>query len=306
MKTIRYISFEIIILTALCLLFATQAAAIDSDFPSSYEALVNWQKGDSKQLIELPAYRIEQRMQNSISECMAAAGFQYKPYIPDSMFPSLSDQLTEDKGIVASYIESTVNPMGNAKHSDNPNEKILQSLSDDERDNYIKQLWDKQNGCATQAFRETHAAAVEIIGKDRADAYEKALNDISVNLSEDPLVKNALDSWSTCATQATGVDLDDPTDIEKLVLDELNRSFIAFEGESLEATMHSAVDTTGPLKGGSFSEAIESARVIERTLVDATQPCDQALSSTMEQVRNRLAWETLQRYEDVVQVLMGE
>ena len=286
---------------ALSLLTLCGSPSLAADgYPASASELLAWNPPSSLQLLELPAYRVEQRLQSRISECMRAAGFRYQPFVPDEHFPSLGFREEGQVGIVDSVLETLAGNLNVPATSENPNHAHFASLDGAAQNRYAERLWDRETGCATHAYRATYEAVSEKLGADRIDEYEEALNSVHQQVESDPAFDRALSAWRACAELRTGLPLSSPAHLDQVVREELDE---ASGGElPLSDLLHSPV-TAGPILLD--AAAVQSARELEATLRRATAACDQGLEQVVEGLQQELSRQTLLRFPDVLEVLFG-
>lgn len=177
---------------------------------------------------EQERFATEQReMQELIADCMADEGFEYIPFVPDEgaffFGPDLEDNFTETYGFgISTFIledpflqeeEEFEDPYAN-----DPNQEIVENLTDAERDEYYYVLWgdepdfDFENateeeideffadwqptGCQSEAEQETYAQ--QAFFEEFGDAFEE----MYTRAEADPRIVAVEQEWSVCMADA--------------------------------------------------------------------------------------------------------
>ena len=176
--------------------------------------------------------RQEQQVQELIAECMAQEGFEYIPAvrpIPDGAFGDFaSEEFARERGfgITTSFGDEEA-LFGLEDDWTDPNQAIVEALSDSEREAYYETLlrppepagtetdpdtgeevevYDNGfgGGCSGQAFEEIYAYS------DLEDIYEQLdLESMYERMEADPRAQAMAEDWSQCMS-GRGYDYEDP------------------------------------------------------------------------------------------------
>ena len=176
--------------------------------------------------------RQEQRVQELIAECMAQEGFEYIPAvrpIPDAAFGDIaSEEFARERGfgITTSFGEEEA-LFGFEDDWTDPNQAIVEALSDSEREAYYETLHRPPErtgtetdpdtgeavevydvgfggGCSAQAFEEVYAFS------DLQDVYQQLdLESMWARMEADPRAQAMTDDWSQCMS-SRGYGYEDP------------------------------------------------------------------------------------------------
>ena len=228
----------------------------DGDEPESLADYLGPGLGFGADPEEQQAYyaRQEQRVQELIAECMVQEGFEYIPAvrpIPDGAFGDFaSEEFARERGfgITTSFGDEGA-LFGLDDDWTDPNQAIVEALSDSEREAYYETLHQPPEptgtetnpdtgeevevydngfggGCSGQAFEEVYAFS------DLEDIYEQLdLESMYERLEADPRVQAMTADWSQCMS-SRGYDYEDPEAMYESVYTEFQARLEEITGQA--------------------------------------------------------------------------
>ena len=215
--------------------------------------------------------RQEQKVQELIAQCMAREGFEYIPVSPpvdDFDFGTHGDvEQARELGFGVSTLFDRTEPPSSDDDDDwvDPNEEIVESLSESERDAYNETLhgtvfWsggagfdgdrpaevdgsDGSEGCSGQALAEVFAVEEQLELLEQLD-----LESLAERIAADPRLAESYTDWSRCMA-GRGYDYENPEALLDTVYGDLENRFAEIVGP--------AGGTVDPFQGMSREEIDE-------------------------------------------------
>lgn len=206
----------------------TTAGSSDSGSDESLAAFFGWEDEDPE--AAQARFRDEEvRVQESIRQCMAEQGFEYKPMLsPEEAFTSVDidqEEWARTQGFgITTWFGNEEEMMGGEEWID-PNQETLEAMSDGERKAWEEALWGTQEEQEAQMTpeidEETGETFYTSIGYGpgcQGEAYEKeygdqdaqdlwlelqpAMDEMYQRVDADPRVVEANEAWSACMSEA--------------------------------------------------------------------------------------------------------
>ncbi|MDP9495953.1 MAG: hypothetical protein M3P87_12025 [Actinomycetota bacterium] len=256
----------------------------------------------------------EARIQESIRQCMAGSGFEYQPILPPQGSFVVYDETNEEErvrtqgfGITTWYgNEETTDTTSMAEEWVDPNQEMLEAMSQSEQDAWYAALYGTQEeqmeGSHTEVDPETGEEYVMTEGYGagcQGEAYEAeygemnntedlwaeinpAMEAMYQQVQADPRIVEMDQGWSTCMA-AAGYEFESPMKMGETVYEDFQTRFDAivganggyadpFEGWSQEEIEAFMAEKTEEELNAFFQEAEQSAReAIDMDAVAAIQ-----------------------------------
>lgn len=251
-------------LAAVTLVLALAAAACGSDDSSSASgretlaSFMGWE-GDDEDDADMEAQWRDQdaRMQELIRDCMAEQGFEYLPVDHNQGSYTVYDEGDEEErirtqgfGITTWYgnEEMFEEPVEDVEWHD-PNEEIVESMSDSEREAYYEALWGNEDemmenaiieyddetgeeigysyegfgsGCQGQAEQEVWGGGSDSDTQELWEELEPAFEAMYERVQADPRIVEWNEAWSRCMAEA-GHDYDSPDTMHNEVWEDFDQ-----------------------------------------------------------------------------------
>lgn len=195
----------------------------------------------------------ERKVQESVVACMAAEGFEYRPWVMTA--PSSTeypDSTTRDFAEKYGYGISTfsIDPDPTVQPTD-PNQAIVEAMSAAEREAYEAALYgapvfasesgaaeptamptpDPEDlGCFGKAQQEIYGAG-QVWSNEFDDLFNR-MSELYEKVDDDPAVAQALDRWRTCMADAGHPGLSSVNDPIQQISDRMNEFFTSAPGAS--------------------------------------------------------------------------
>lgn len=277
---------------------------------------------------EMQAYyaRQAQQAEELIAQCMANEGFEYIPAvqpIPDAVFGGPNDMEYAREwgfGVTTAYLYEE-SPFGAADDWTDPNEAIVEAMSDSERQAYYDALHSPPAPTGTETDPET-GETVEVYDDSfgegcSGEAYEEVyggqelmevldaldLESMWERMQADPRTREVFGDWSECMADR-GYDYDDPDEMYEQVYDEFWTRLEEIVGpgggfvDPFEGLSSDEIDELlSNLSEDEFEDFFASAQL------EARQQVDQAALSALQDEERDLAVANAECSQDMVQEL---
>lgn len=195
----------------------------------------------------------ERKVQESVVACMAAEGFEYRPYVmtapsstayPDADTRAFAEKYGYGISTFATDPDPTVQPT-------DPNQAIVEAMSDAEREAYEAALYgapvyaiesgaaeptamptpDPEDlGCFGKAQQEIYGAG-QVWTNEFDDLFNR-MSELYEKVDDDPAVAQALDRWTACMADAGHPGLASVNDPIQQISDRMNEFWSATPGAS--------------------------------------------------------------------------
>ena len=235
----------------------------------------------------------------------AGLGVRYIAWLPPTA-PALVDQDAAWVDIILAQARA-----GEERGAPNPNDAIVDSLSESGREAYMAQLWGQHGGlgCAENAFAVVDEKLEQFHGGSQLEALETGLDSLPERIWNAPAMVAAVENTAECMDREVGVQARNENGFYSWIEGLLDEAVIADEaligddGPTLELIV--LVEELGAEELG-FEARLDMARVdevrrLERQVRAAYETCGAEQRDVETRLRTRFTTELFDKHSDILE-----